>query len=119
MRAALAEAFAFTRLIGVIAVLADKDALGILTELEPVLDEVVLTRSRSPRAMDPARLFALASEVFGDQRCTLADDLPQALELAVELADDGGLGGVVVATGSVTTAADVRLLFGQDDRMEA
>ncbi len=119
LRAALGEAFAFTRLVGVIAVLADKDALGILSELEPVLDEVVLTRSRSPRAMDPARLFALASEVFGDQRCTLADDLPQALELAVELADDGGLGGVVVATGSVTTAADVRLLFGQDDRMEA
>jgi len=37
---ALREAFTFTRLIGVVGVLADKDAEGILGALEPVLDEV-------------------------------------------------------------------------------
>lgn len=109
---ALAEEFTFTRLIGLIAVLGDKDATGILEPLEPVLDEIVLTRSTSPRAMRPDRLGALAAEIFGEHRVTVIDDLPMALDRAAELADEAGPGAGVVATGSVTTAADVRLLLG-------
>src|SRR5699024_1119010 len=52
--AALAKAvdrdFDFRRLIGVVAVLGDKDARGILAALEPVLDDVVITEVQSPRA---------------------------------------------------------------------
>ncbi len=36
---AIGEAFDFRRLIGVVAVLADKDARGMLELLEPVVDE--------------------------------------------------------------------------------
>src|SRR5690606_19644205 len=46
---ALEESFAFSRLVGVVAVLDDKDADGILAGLEPVLDDVVVTQSSSPR----------------------------------------------------------------------
>ena len=46
------EAFDFTRLVGVVGVLADKDAEQVLAGLEPLLAEIVITRSSSPRSFD-------------------------------------------------------------------
>ncbi|QQS00278.1 MAG: dihydrofolate synthase [Austwickia sp.] len=119
LRTALAEEFAFAHLVGVIAILADKDAEGILVELEPVLDEVVVTRTTSPRAMRPDRLGALAAEIFGEHRVRVVADLPDAVDVAAGLADaaaqGGGSAGGVVATGSVTTAAEVRALVGHGE----
>jgi len=109
---ALREAFTFTRLIGVVGVLADKDAEGILGALEPVLDEVVITRSTSPRAIDPGELGEIAVDVFGDDRVHVAARLDDALDTAIGRAEEGGLvGGGVLVTGSITLAADVRRLL--------
>jgi dihydrofolate synthase/folylpolyglutamate synthase len=115
LRAALADSFMFTRTIGVLAILADKDATEMLEILEPALDEVVVSRTTSPRAMAPAELGKLAAEVFGEHRVHVVADLPDALDLAAQLADEGGVGGGVIATGSVTTAAEVRMLLGATD----
>ncbi|MDN5794217.1 MAG: bifunctional folylpolyglutamate synthase/dihydrofolate synthase [Intrasporangium sp.] len=112
---ALDEAFTFTRLVGLLSIVADKDAVGILEILEPVLSEVVVTRNSSHRALDPARLGRLAVEVFGAHRVTVVPNLPDALEQAVTLAEADGLGGGVLATGSVITAGEVRLLLGHDE----
>ncbi len=112
---ALEEAFTFTRLVGLISIVADKDAAGILEVLEPVLSEVVVTRNSSHRALDPARLGQLALEVFGEHRVTVVPSLPDALEQAVTLAEADGIGGGVLATGSVITAGEVRLLLGHDE----
>jgi len=110
---AIAEAFSFRRLVGVVGVLRDKDATGILEALEPVLDEVVVTRTTSPRATDPDDLAAVAQDVFGDDRVHVVRSLPDALDLAVTLAEqDGEVGAGVLATGSVTMAAEVRTLLG-------
>jgi dihydrofolate synthase/folylpolyglutamate synthase len=109
---AVREAFSFTRLVGVVAVLADKDAEGILGALEPLLDEVVVTRSTSPRAIDPGELQEIAEDVFGEDRVHVAARLDDALDLAIGRAEFGGLvGGGVLATGSVTLAADTRRLL--------
>ena len=62
--------------------------------------------------MPPARLGELATEIFGEHRVHVVQDLPDALDTAAGLADDGGVAGGVVATGSVTTAAEVRMLLG-------
>jgi dihydrofolate synthase/folylpolyglutamate synthase len=110
---AVHEAFSFTRLVGVIGVLADKDAVGILEALEPVLDDVVITRSSSPRSIPPDELAAAAVDVFSAERVQVAERMDDAIEAAVALAEaDGGTGGGVLATGSVTVAADVRALLG-------
>lgn len=110
---AIDEAFSFRRLVGVVAVLRDKDAGGILAALEPVLDEVVVTRTTSDRATDPDDLAAQAVDVFGENRVHVARSLPDALDLAVTLAEqDGEVGAGVLATGSVTMAAEVRTLMG-------
>jgi dihydrofolate synthase / folylpolyglutamate synthase len=107
------EAFHFTRLVGVLSVLTDKDAEGVLGALEPVLSDVFVTRTTSPRAMDPEDLAVVARDVFGPERVQVAGSLPEALTRAIDLAEyEGDLGGGVLATGSVTVAADVRALLG-------
>ena len=115
LREALQDSFAFTRTIGLIAILADKDASEMLEILEPAFDEVVVSRTTSPRAMRPEALGELASGIFGEHRVHVVKDLPDALDRAAALADDGGVAGGVVATGSVTTAAEVRMLLGSTD----
>jgi dihydrofolate synthase/folylpolyglutamate synthase len=113
---AVAEAFTFTSLVGVVGILADKDASSILEALEPVLAEVVITASRSPRAADPGELASIAREVFGDERVHVAPAVPEALELALEEADartdfPGQHGAGVLVTGSVTVVAEARTLL--------
>lgn len=115
LRNALEDSFNFARVVGIIAILKDKPATEMLEVLEPVLDHVVVTRTTSPRAMRPEELGELAADIFGEGRVTVVHDLPDALDVAAGLADEGGVGGGVLATGSVTTAAEVRMLLGATD----
>ncbi len=115
LKTALEDSFNFTKTVGVIAILEDKDATRMLEILEPVLNEIVVSRTTSPRAMSPDRLGRLAAEIFGEDRVTVIENLPDALDHAAELADQGGVGGGVLATGSITTAAEVRMLLGVTD----
>ncbi|GLH98999.1 bifunctional folylpolyglutamate synthase/dihydrofolate synthase [Phytohabitans aurantiacus] len=112
---ALLEEFAFRRLVAVVAILDDKDAAGVLELLEPVADELVVTRNTSPRALPVERLAAIGEEVFGEDRVTVAANLPDAIEAAVALAEsdvEGELSGVgVLITGSIVTVADARKLL--------
>lgn len=116
---AVTEEFGFRRLIGVVAVLQEKDARGMLEELQPLLDEVVVTTNSSPRALDVDELAAIAVEVFGADRVTVEPRLDDAVEQAVRMAeevdeDSGALaGGGVLVTGSVVTAGEARILFGK------
>ncbi len=114
---ALQEEFSFRRLVAVVAVLADKDAAGMLELLEPVVDEVVVSRSSSPRGMPVERLAGYAEEVFGPDRVHVEAELPDAIVAAVGLAESGidaGLSGVgVLITGSVITVADARKLLAR------
>jgi len=116
LAAAIADGFEFTHLVGVVAVLADKDARGLLEALEPVLDDIVVTRSSSPRATDVDALAILAAEIFGQERVSSSARLSDALDLAIGKADAAGadLGGTgVLVTGSVVTAAEARALLGR------
>jgi dihydrofolate synthase/folylpolyglutamate synthase len=112
---ALGEAFSFSRLVAVVAVLADKDARGILELLEPVADSVVVTENSSPRALPVDALAALAVDVFGADRVDVATRMDDALESAITIAeeDSGELLSAVgiLVTGSVVTAADARKLL--------
>jgi dihydrofolate synthase/folylpolyglutamate synthase len=120
LAAAIEDAFMFSRLVGVVGILADKDAVGILSALEPLLTEVVLTSSSSPRAIDPDDLSSLAQEIFGSDRVSVEPNLPDALEAAVTAAEsEGDLGGVgVLVTGSVTVVGEARALLRRGRRTE-
>jgi dihydrofolate synthase/folylpolyglutamate synthase len=110
---AVGEAFAFATLVGVLGVFADKDAEGILQALEPVLSHIVCTQPDSPRALAAADLGALAVEVFGDDRVTVAADLPDAIDRAASLAEaDQQYGGSgVLVTGSIVLVGQARGLL--------
>ncbi|AQA21406.1 mur ligase family, glutamate ligase domain protein [Rhodococcus sp. MTM3W5.2] len=120
LAAALVAEFDFRKLVGVVAVMADKDVAGILTALEPVFDEIVVTHNGSPRGMDVEELANLAVARFGDERVVVAETLPDALETAIGLAEEVAepgeavSGAGVVVTGSVVTAGVARTLFGKD-----
>lgn len=114
LRRTIRDAFNFSPVIGLLGVLADKDIDGLITELEPLFDQVVVTRSTSPRAVEPQALAEVAEDFFGEDRVHVVPSLPEAIDKAAALADEGGVTGAVVATGSVTIAAEVRFLLGEN-----
>jgi dihydrofolate synthase / folylpolyglutamate synthase len=113
--AALEEEFTFRHLVVVVAALGDKDVSGLLDLLEPIAAQIVVTRNSSPRTMPLEELTQIASEIFGEDRVTVAENMPDAIEEAVVLAEsdtDGEHSGVgVLITGSIVTVADARKLL--------
>jgi dihydrofolate synthase/folylpolyglutamate synthase len=111
---ALADSFSFTRLVAVVACLADKDVRGMLEVLEPAVTSIVVTTNGSPRAMSADDLYTLALEVFDENRVAVEDRLDDALDTAVGIAEEeaayGGAG--VLVTGSVVTVGEARVLLG-------
>ncbi|WP_127480248.1 bifunctional tetrahydrofolate synthase/dihydrofolate synthase [Nocardioides pantholopis] len=118
LASALEDSFAFSPLIGVVGVMADKDADGLLAALEPVLSHLVCTQNSTPRAMPAEQLAEAAREMYGEERVTVVPRLADALDTAAALAEAGEafgdpLGsGAVLVTGSVVTAGEARALLG-------
>jgi dihydrofolate synthase/folylpolyglutamate synthase len=113
---ALRESYSFERLVGVIGVLSDKDALSMLAALEPVLHTVVLTQIDSPRAMAVDDLAAVALDVFDADRIEVVPRLDDALEAAITIAEEdievmSGVG--VLVTGSLLVVGETRRLLGR------
>jgi len=91
------------RKVAVVSILDDKDAAGMLAELAPRCDVIVLTASQNPRALPPPTLVSLLDQLDGPPTETLRD--PQAaLKRGREIA---GPDGLVVATGSIYLIADL------------
>ena len=111
--AGITEAFAFTPLIGVIAVMTDKDARGILEVFEEIMNHVVITRVASTSRGMPAEVLGeVAAEVFGTSRVTVVARLDDAIERAVALAEEDGVGASgVLITGSVVAVGEARTLL--------
>ena len=113
--AALEDSFTLDPLIGVIGVMADKDAEGLLAAFEPHLTHVVCTQNSTERAMPAADLAVVAAEVFGEDRVTVEPRLADAIDEAAALAEAQsgssiGAGGVLV-TGSVVTVGEARAML--------
>jgi dihydrofolate synthase/folylpolyglutamate synthase len=112
----LTDAFGFTRLVALFAAAADKDIAGMLELLEPMVEELVVTRNSSPRSMPPEELAELAEGIFGMDRVHVADRMDDAIDQALTLAEETGdyQGAGVLITGSVVTAGDARVLLRAD-----
>ncbi|MEV0632036.1 bifunctional folylpolyglutamate synthase/dihydrofolate synthase [Nonomuraea wenchangensis] len=112
----LHEAFDFAKVIGVIAVMRDKDVEGLLELLEPLVDEIIVTRNSSPRSLTADELAALAEPIFGEERVHVEDRLDDAIDKGIGIADaEGEFSGTgVLITGSVVTAGDARRLLKAD-----
>ncbi len=94
------------RVVAVVSILDDKDAVAMLRSLAPLCDALVLTSSHNPRVLPPPTLSSLldqlAPEVKVDSEIVRWPHA--ALRRARELA---GPDGVVIATGSLYLIADL------------
>jgi len=71
----------FDRAVLVTGVSCDKDIAGIVAELYPLFDRVIVTRSRHPRAMVPELLKAEFAKHGVEAQ--VGDDVPTAVSLAL------------------------------------
>lgn len=109
---AVTEAFAFVPLVGVVAMMADKDVEGVLAVLEPAMSTVVCTEvTSSDRGLPVEELAERARDVFGDERVETAATMADAIERAIALADEGGPSAGVLIVGSVVAAGEARSLL--------
>ena len=102
--------FTFDEVTRIVALMADKDALGILQALEPIMNLVIVTTNSSERSMKVADLSKLATEVFGADRVFAEDTLQAAIDRAVKdsvrpLSDESM---AILITGSVVTVGEAR-----------
>ncbi len=102
--------FTFDEVTGIVALMADKDALGILQTLEPIMNQIIVTTNSSERSMSVSDLNALASQVFGSDRVFAEDNLQNAIDRAVRdsirpLSDESL---AILITGSVVTVGEAR-----------
>lgn len=113
MTTALAESFPLGHLVAVFAVLADKDAEGMVRAAAGLVNDFVVTTAPSDRTTDPDALARTVVDVVGAERVVVEPDLERALQAARELAEEHATGeddpqesGVVVF-GSITLVAKV------------
>ena len=106
----MASEFNFDEIVAVVAVFGDKDAVGILEALEPIVDHIIVTQSSSQRAMTSGDLEKIASRIFGVDRVFEVSDLKSALDRAVTDAtrplSEDTIG--IIVTGSVVTVGEAR-----------
>lgn len=109
---AVSEAFDFTPLVGVVAMMADKDVDGVLGIFAEAMTSVVCTSIGSTtRALPAADLGERAAGVFGADRVVVVPGMAEAIEEAVRLADEAGPGSGVLVAGSVYAAGEARALL--------
>ena len=97
---AVRETAGTTPLTGVVSILEDKDAAEMLKALLPLFEHVIFTRCANPRALSPATLESLSSQLAGPEAECIADP-KEALREARKR------GAAVLATGSIYLIADL------------
>jgi dihydrofolate synthase/folylpolyglutamate synthase len=106
MAASLPELLAGRPSALVLGVLDDKDAAGMLARLLPSFERAWLTAPPSPRALSPATLSSLASQLgFEDTECEPRPARALAAAQGWARAREGS--GAVLATGSVYLVGDL------------
>jgi len=97
---ALKQYFKFEKAVLIIGMSSDKDLSGIVTELAPIFQKVIVTKSLHPRAMatSPIAVEFLKHGIEAQQ----TDDISIAMPLALSLA---GANDMVCVTGSLFIAS--------------
>ena len=102
LKEALKQYFHFDNLILIIGTSADKDVTGIIEELAPLAHEVIVTRSRHPRATKPGVLAGGFARL--GIKAEVAEDVAGAVAEALRRAGGKDL---ICATGSLFLVAEV------------
>lgn len=103
LKKSIEEIFNYNRLIGVVGVLGDKDVDGILNEIIPLCNMVIITKPNNPRAISldnlKEKIQALGKDVL------VYEDISDAVDKSLEISKDNDM---VVYCGSLYMIGDVR-----------
>lgn len=118
--AAIGETFDFTPLVGVLAIMKDKDAEGVLSAYADLFTSVITTQVASTdRGLPAEELADLAAGVFGADRVRAVPRMDDAIEAAIAEAEaEGATTPGVVITGSVIAVGEARTLLVGTERPE-
>ena len=100
LREALEQYFHFERGVLIMGASADKDVAGMVSELVPLFDRVIITRSIHPRSMPVESIVAEFTEYRAEVKET--DDISTALPLAMSMV---GEKDIICVTGSLFVVA--------------
>lgn len=106
LRNALKEIFYDKKIIGVIGILEDKDVDGILSEIVPLCDTIIVTKPNNPRALSLEKLIVKIKEY--NREVVGFEKIRCALDEALSLADKDDL---VLFCGSLYMIGEVRSIL--------
>ncbi|MFC2013269.1 glutamate ligase domain-containing protein, partial [Chloroflexota bacterium] len=101
LKQSVEQYFDFDRAILVIGTSVDKDIGGIVSELYPLFDKVIVTCSSHPRTAEPSTVVAAFARHGVEAQ--VANDISSALSLSLSLAGDRDL---ICITGSLFVVAE-------------
>ena len=111
----LMSEFSEKPLVGLLAVLSDKDVAGVVSELSGCFQNVVATSSSSNRSLDAQALEAIAKDHSG-AITESAPNVISGLERARSIARE--IDGMVVVTGSISLVGDVLQILQEESDAE-
>ena len=116
LRETIKSEFNFDKVIVIFAPMGDKDIVGFLQEIAPVVDHLIISRNSSHRSADTDLVKKIASGIFEEAECE--SNLDAALRRAKEIAlsSQGIESCAILVTGSVVTAGEMRALVRNMDR---
>ena len=111
----LKSEFSEKPLVGLVAVLSDKDVAGVFSELAGCFERIVVTESSSNRSLEISELEPIASDQSGIKAEAITgvrDALERARTIALEI------DGMVVVTGSISLVGDVLQILQEENDAE-
>ena len=115
LASSLKSEFSDKPLVGLLAVLSDKDVVGVIGELSGCFEGVVVTASSSNRSLEIESLETIAMEHSG-ANTEAAPNAKSGLELARSIARE--IDGMVVVTGSISLVGDVLQILQEESDAE-
>ena len=109
---ALKHSFAAPKAVGVIGILAGKNADQMLETLSQSFARVIITSAKTDRAIEAEELASLASKYWGND-VEMASSVAKAFESAKETVARDGLEAIVF-TGSLSVVGEVLALIQED-----
>jgi dihydrofolate synthase/folylpolyglutamate synthase len=107
---ALKENFGAPKAIGVIGILAGKEAESMLQTWQDSFDEVIVTASKSDRSIDVEDLAELAQKFWGSEKVATASSVARAIQLAQEANPEA-----IVVTGSLSVVGEALASIQEDE----
>lgn len=109
----LKEDFEYERLILVVGILEDKDIQRMLSEIIPVSDVVIVTKSKNARACEPTALKDRIKEIGYTKDLFVEKSLPKAIDHAKVMA---GKKDLICISGSLYTVGEARSYFAKSSK---